>query len=142
MVLEHFSEVLAVKDGRHHFGVFASSGLCNILHSLKVGHPSPHCPIRNLDQSCSVGVGGLSCSIGVSTVLNITLYKDGDVGWYDKEFYNENSLHLHVVNVHTDAHPHTFEKCDKEFHSEDSLHGHVAGVHTAAHPHPCEKCDK
>ena len=47
-----------------------------------------------------------------------------------------------MVDVHTAAHPHIFEKCDKEFYSEDSLHGHVAGVHAAAHPQTCEKCDK
>ena len=57
-------------------------------------------------------------------------------------FYSENSLHLHVVDVHAAAHPHTFEKCDKEFYGEDSLHGHIVDVHTAAHPQTCEKCDK
>ena len=51
-------------------------------------------------------------------------------------------MHLHVVDVHTATHPHTFGNFDKEFFSEDSLHGYVAGVHTAAHPQTCEKFDK
>ena len=47
-----------------------------------------------------------------------------------------------MVDVHTAAHPNTFEKCDKEFYGEDSLHGHIVDVHTAAHPQTCEKCNK
>ena len=34
-----------------------------------------------------------------------------------------------VVNVFTEAHPHTFEKCDKEFYSKDCLQKHMADVH-------------
>ena len=47
----------------------------------------------------------------------------------DEEFHSETSLHLHVVDVHTAAHPHIFEKCDKEFYNKDGLQKHMADVH-------------